>query len=397
MKSLLNKIKTAVKKTFSIYSEAQIPVYSGYVTVFILSAAIPMLVMIMTVLNRIPYFTSADFAELLKHFLPDLPQVQTLITNIIGNLNKQSSLLLTSVAAVTTLWSASAGIAAIQRALVSIDREAEGSIYDRPKAILFTILFTLVMIGILGFQLLGDVIQDIIEQAFEQIGVADKVSTLTNFFNFNSLLTLVGAFVVLLCAYTYLPAGKRSIKKQIPGTVFSGIIFLVFSALFAYFIKLFWHSSAIYGSLASLFLITLWLRFTVMIILCGAAFNRALLETEEEAGAAAEAEAEAEAAKRVIPEVFEDEYEEEPGKGGIAAIKEKASAVMGKAGAVKDKVSGAVARVKAAVSKILSFVKKYKWLIVAAGTAAGVAGAYFGVKTHAADKAAGKGHGNQAG
>ena len=367
MKSVLNKVKTTVSKTLAIYKDAEVAVYSGYVTVFILTASIPMFMLIMTVVNMMPYFTSADFAALLKQFLPELPQVQSMITTIITNLNRQSSGILASVAAITTLWSASNGIAALQKALVKIDRDAEKSIYDRPKALLFTILFSLVIIAVLGFQILGDTLQDIIHNILDTMGVADMISGVTRMFNVSSILTALGALLVLLFSYTYLPAGKRPIRRQIPGTILSGIVLLIFSALFAYFIRLFWHSSAFYGSLASVFLITLWLRFSVMIILIGAAFNRSLLETEEESAKALEEEMAAE--EQAAIELEEDEFYE--------------------ANAVKEKVSGTAARVRALFSNIASFIRHYKWLIVAIGTAAGIAGAYFGVKARAADRSAG--------
>ena len=43
----------------------------------------------------------------------------------------------------------------------------------------------------------------------------------------------------------------------------------------------FYHASSVYGSLASLFLLLLWLRFVVMILFAGGALNHAL---EEERG-----------------------------------------------------------------------------------------------------------------
>ena len=76
-----------------------------------------------------------------------------------------------------------------------------------------------------------------------------------------------------------LPGGRRKLKKQLPGTIFTAVLWFAFTKLFSIFIPMFYRSSGVYGSLASLFLMLMWLRFIVTILFFGAALNSAL-ETE---------------------------------------------------------------------------------------------------------------------
>ena len=55
-----------------------------------------------------------------------------------------------------------------------------------------------------------------------------------------------------------------------------------FTELFAFFIPRFYHASNLYGSLAALFLLILWLRFVVMILFAGGVLNRTLEEEHQE-------------------------------------------------------------------------------------------------------------------
>ena len=78
-----------------------------------------------------------------------------------------------------------------------------------------------------------------------------------------------------------LSAKRRTLKSQLPGALFTGVCWFVFTKLFSIFIPRFYQASRLYGSLASLFLVLLWIRFIVIILFAGVVLNRVL---EKEAG-----------------------------------------------------------------------------------------------------------------
>ena len=144
------------------------------------------------------------------------------------------------------------------------------------KRVLFTLVLVVLIPALLVFEMLGKQILGLISSTLDKIGVDFIESDLTSILNVSNIIVIVAAFAAVLFIYAYLPANRHSLKSQIPGTVFTGVAWLVFTKLFAFFIPRFYHASSLYGSLASLFLAFLWVRIIIMILFLGAALNKAL-------------------------------------------------------------------------------------------------------------------------
>jgi len=276
------------KDAFKVYSDNDMTVYAGYATVYILSAALPMLMLIIAAVGMMPGFSADNLEETITQLMPELPQVQDLLLSVIDNVKSQSSGLLASVAALTTLWSASGGISALQKGLIKITPGSESNKTDKIRALIFTVLFTIMFLSILVFQVLGGSIRKIILSLVGQLNMPEVYSIASKVLQVSSLLTLALTVAILLLAYTYLPGGKRSAKKQLPGAVFTTVAWVVFSMAFAFFIPRFWSASALYGSLAAIFLVTLWLRLCLTILFIGGSLNVALTDETAATSSASE-------------------------------------------------------------------------------------------------------------
>lgn len=272
------KIKNILKRTIKIYGEHNLGVYAGNATLFIITAVFPMLMLIIAIVNMLPGYSPKDVTEFLFQFIPDLSSIKSLVNGMVSNLQSQSSGLLASVAALTTLWSASAGVTAMQKGLKELSNVPSKSVKDKLWALLFTLLYVLLIPLILIFQVLQDSIINVAGSLTAKIGLENMVDQIATIMKVSNVVTIVLAFIILLLTYTYLPGQKRSVKQQIPGTIFLGVMFVVFTKLFSIFIPKFYNSSGLYGSLASLFLALLWLRFVLMILFLGGALNTAIAE-----------------------------------------------------------------------------------------------------------------------
>jgi membrane protein len=69
------------------------------------------------------------------------------------------------------------------------------------------------------------------------------------------------------------PDKKMKYKKQLPGALFSAILWYVFSYVFSLYVDRF-NGYSIYGSLTFVVVIMLWFYFCMYIILMGAQMNR---------------------------------------------------------------------------------------------------------------------------
>jgi membrane protein len=273
-----NRLINTVKKMLSLFSQYEMGVYSGNASLLILMAMIPLLMLVISVVNSLPGYSAADAGEFLSRFVPDVPQVQALISNVLDNLSRQSGGLIASISAVTTLWSASGGISAVQTGLEKLHWTQRSSLKGKPAALLFTVLYVLLIPSVLVFQILRESIQELISNALGYLGMDALAQQISSVMQFSGWIVLAAMVLTVILTYTYLPNGKRTLKSQLPGSVFTCVLWIVFTLAFSFFIPRFWKASSIYGSLASIFLMTMWLKFMIMILFYGAALNKAMEE-----------------------------------------------------------------------------------------------------------------------
>lgn len=277
----MKKVKSLVKDMLTIYSEGNLGVYAGNATLFIITAVFPMLMLVISIVNMLPGYSPDDVTDFLFQFLPDLSSVKSLVNGMISNLKNQSSGLLASVAAVTTLWSASAGVTAVQAGLKQLSNTPKSAVRDKIRALLFTLLYVILIPAVLVFQVLHDSIIKVMENIAVQIGIEDFLEKGAAVMQVSNIVTIIAAIALILLTYARLSGDKHPFKEQLPGTIFFGVLFIVFTKLFGFFIPRFYHSSGVYGSLASLFLVLLWLRFVLMILFYGGALNTAISKQKQ--------------------------------------------------------------------------------------------------------------------
>lgn len=302
LKSLFSWLKDLCLRGFKIFQENRMSVYSGYATLFIVTAVFPCIMLIIAIVNLIPGYSAKDVSDILFQILPDLGPIKDLITSMMTNLKDQSGGLLASAAAVTTLWSASKGVAAIQKALDEMDDDGKGNEAEEEevglkqkifniarnlfKRLIFTLTVVILIPALLVFEMLGDSIAGIIENIIGKLspdGSGLDLSNIDSIFHISSLVVILFALLVILQIFAKLPEKNRTMKSQLPGALVTGISWLLFTKLFSFFIPRFYHASSVYGSLAALFLLLLWLRFMVMILFAGGVLNHTLEEQKEEA------------------------------------------------------------------------------------------------------------------
>ena len=296
LKGLISKIKALLLRGIEMFGEARVSVYAGYATLFIVTAIFPCLMLIISIVNLLPGYSAYDVAGILLQILPDLEPIKELIGSMVLNLQGQSDGVLASVAAVTTFWSASNGVYAMQQGLDQMDlkgkdeaEKEDGGLKEKGgsavRSILKRLFFTLIVIilipALLIFEMLGDSVSTAICSAVEKVNPEELNSILTSidsFFHISSLVVMMFAFLVILQIYAKLPEKQRKLKSQIPGALVAGIGCLLFTKLFSFFIPRIYHASSLYGSLASLFLLLLWLRYFIIILFAGRILNLTLEE-----------------------------------------------------------------------------------------------------------------------
>ena len=273
-----NRFVKLVMNTLRIFSSNEMSVYSGYATLYILMAMIPLLMLVIAVINLLPGFSAEDFSAWLSQFIKDLPAVQSMLENVIRNLNSQSGGLVASVSALTTLWSASNGVSAIQTGLEQIAGQHKSGLKGKPKALAVTLLFILLIPALLLTQLLKQPLIDLVDTLAASLPAAALPAILKRILESSGPVALAAMVFLIVVCYAWLPAEKTDFRSQLPGAVFTSVAAAAFTLAFGFFMGNFWKASSVYGSLAAVFLTAMWMKFIITILFYGASLNRALKE-----------------------------------------------------------------------------------------------------------------------
>ena len=266
-------IATAVVRK---YLALDMAVYAGSATLFLLMASFPMLMWVLVLVNLLPGFSVEGVAELLADFLPQIPSVQESTIQLLQNLRSQSAQFVASLAVLTTIVSASGGMSALQIGLQRLTPGSRRTFLNRLLAVGYTFVFELlllVMLALQGMKSLFARFADTLPFFRHYAAVVHEAQRVANIGRFVIIPLL---FVLLLLIYTYVPGGRRTLRSQLPGTIFATAGWLIFSRVFSFYILHFWRLSYIYGSLTAVILVILWLFVIINLIFLGAGLNAEL-------------------------------------------------------------------------------------------------------------------------
>ena len=262
MKKQASPLLPALLDLLRQYLALDMAVYAGHATLLLLTASLPLLMWVLVIINMLPFYSVSDIAALVAQLLPDIPAIQSMAVDVIANLNNQSTTFMASFAAITTVISASGGMAAVQKGLQKLTPGARKTMFDRLWAVLYTFLFE-------GLMLVAMVVQSLLQRLHSLLSIS-------------AVLSLALSLLTVTLIYTYVPGGKRRIRDQLPGAAAVVAVWTLFSKIFSFYIGHFWKLSYIYGSLAAIVLITLWLNVNINVLFLGAGLNAKIQGTGQE-------------------------------------------------------------------------------------------------------------------
>ena len=272
MKKQASTLLPALLDLLRQYLALDMAVYAGHATLLLLTASLPLLMWVLVIINMLPFYSVSDIAALVAQLLPDIPAIQSMAVDVIANLNNQSTTFMASFAAITTVISASGGMAAVQKGLQKLTPGARKTMFDRLWAVLYTFLFEGLMLVAMVVQSLSPILR----------GLAGLLQRLHSLLSISAVLSLALSLLTVTLIYTYVPGGKRRIRDQLPGAAAVVAVWTLFSKIFSFYIGHFWKLSYIYGSLAAIVLITLWLNVNINVLFLGAGLNAKIQGTGQE-------------------------------------------------------------------------------------------------------------------
>ena len=243
-----------------------IAAFAGSCAFFFILSLIPLLIMMSSFL---PYtnLTEVDLVRIFAEITPDF--ADSLIAGLVDEAY-DASIAVFSISALVTIWSGALGMLALIRglnAIYDVD-ERRNYFYLRFIAAIYTLFMIVIVLIMLVLMVFGDIVRHVIISAFPRIW-----SVVSFFVNFRFVVVIGVAMVLFAFIYTYVPSVKMRFVYQLPGAVFSAIVWYVFSWIFSIYVQE-TDNYSVYGSLATPVIVMFWLYFCIYIFLIGAFINR---------------------------------------------------------------------------------------------------------------------------
>lgn len=243
-----------------------IAAFAGSCAYFFIISIVPLLILISSTL---PYtaVTEADLVKALTDITPDF--ADSIILKLIDEAYEQSVAVF-SISALATIWSGALGMLSIIRGLNCIYDVEERRNYFHLRFI--AALYTLAMIAIMLVMLLIMVFERVVRNiAVSHFPSIMFVISLSSYLKFLVVIAVSTFFFALI--YTFVPSAKMTFVYQLPGAIFSAVVWYLFSWLFSIYVNMSGYFS-VYGSIATPLIMMIWLYFCISIFLIGAFINR---------------------------------------------------------------------------------------------------------------------------
>jgi len=254
------------------FNRYKVTVHAAQVTFFILVSFFPFMMFLITLLQYTPL--NADIiTSFIEGIIPG--SLGGLIEGWLMETYRSASGTVLSVTVITTLWAASKAFTSIVFELDQIYNveKRRGLIARRFLALLYTVVFTLMIILSLIILVYGNQILQLINSIFPFLSNVKPILFMIR--SAVAFLLFVSYFVFL---YRFVPNHKSTFRDELPGAGLAAFLWIAFSYLYSFYIDYNSAFSSVYGSLTHIVLLMLWMYFCIIFIFTGALFNRFLKE-----------------------------------------------------------------------------------------------------------------------
>ena len=259
-----------IKQIYDKFAADEMTVYAAQASFFIIIAAFPFIMLLLTVVQIVPSLSQGELVELILSLVP--AGYKSMAFRIINDLSLKSPATMISVTAVTALWSSSRGMMSIAKGLNRVQKKTEKRWYIVKRLICtgYTLVFILVCVISLGLLVFGTSIQNFVLHRFPLIGEITR-----HIISLRTILALTIFMLGFAAIYTHVPDQKLSLRSQLPGAMFTTAGWIGFSMAFSLYFRLFGghNFSYMYGSLTAIVLLMLWLYGCICVLFFGAELN----------------------------------------------------------------------------------------------------------------------------
>ena len=290
MKIQKNKFKDFLKNFINRLKTLDIMTYSSALSFYFLQASIPLMMVLVSVVST---FLKGN-ESIIYEFLNLVPKTTADI--IIKALDimfaSSQSAAVTTFTILFALWSATSGVNKLIMAInhaYGLGHQAK-AIKQRLMSIVYTIIFIIFIMFLLVFQIYGPTILKILDSKILNITekfLGKNLEFIIDIVSSPIFAALTTAIPLLIMAaalgifYKYAPGNSENripFKQALTGGIFTTITIYVTTFVYSYFINNFSNKSLIYGALAGILALFIWLLIVSSLLIIGAEIIAAFRE-----------------------------------------------------------------------------------------------------------------------
>lgn len=260
------RFKDFMKKVFKMIKKPEMRILPGQLSFFLLLSIIPLFAIIATV--------AAEFSLSIENFISiindNLPkEVASFITEIIGGQNININIVLFCIMAF--ILASNGPHSMIIGANLIYKVKDKDYLTRRIKAIIMTIILVLLFVFILIVPAFGDKIISLVVNFIPSVKIGETIQIGYNILKYPTSLLIIYFFIKLL--YTMAPDIRIKSSETTTGALFTTISWIITTEIYSFYVSYFARYNVLYGSVANLLILLLWIYLLSYIFVLGMVLN----------------------------------------------------------------------------------------------------------------------------
>lgn len=243
-----------------------VSIYASSAAFFIFLSLVPALILLLAV---IPY--TPVKVDIITHWIRlEFPAgTGNFLISLINDYYGRSIGVL-SLSVIGTFWSAGKGINALINGFNAIDSNIDrrNPLLVRLVSCMYTLIFLVGVLFILIIVVGGKAITEVLVETFPKTAVL-----FGHLVDFRFMLSIGILTMLFLLCFSLLPCKKHRFREQLPGALFSAVLWTGFSYLFSFYVDKF-NPFSMYGSLTAIIVLLFWLYACMYLVFVGANINK---------------------------------------------------------------------------------------------------------------------------
>lgn len=281
MKKLIQNIKTIIEEFFS----TEMTIYSANAAFFLVISSIPIFMLLFSTISLIPNVQIEDFITNINLLFPNLPYVRRVLMYIMSIARGLATKDVISINVITALITGSTALYSFSIGIRRIHNITRKSSYISLRILAFFnmfVFFMAIIIMLIAF-IMGSMILGYVK---EYIPFAEDI--IDRVLSYKYLVAFIMLFVLMISLYATSTNFERKFKHNYIGALIATSLWLIVSNLFSLYFKNFPLNASLYGSLAGIVVVLLWLYLCINIVFLGAVINevfipeRSILEEQKQ-------------------------------------------------------------------------------------------------------------------